>query len=276
MVSQLASAYLILPLAAALLGQAQSPPANTPDDKDFYTQCVKLSENSPESAERVAGDWRDRGGGFPARHCLALALAGEGKYREAAETLETMAEDFRVAEGGQAGQALSTFDRSMIADIYGQAGNAWLLAGEPIRAYDILTAGISEATASSQAALELLIDRARASAATEDFDAALVDLDAAQAIEPDRADIYVFRANAHRVLEHWDEAKADIDRALEIDPRHLGALLERGNLKRIEGDDDGARQDWLAILSADPESPVADAARKNIESMDVKTDDDGS
>jgi hypothetical protein len=47
-------------------------------------------------------------------------------------------------------------------------------------------------------------------------------------------------------------------------------LLERGILRRLKGDDKGARADWLKILATAPSGAAADAARKNLELMDVK------
>jgi len=46
--------------------------------------------------------------------------------------------------------------------------------------------------------------------------------------------------------------------------------LERGILRRLKGDDAGARADWLMVLSLAPDGPASDAARTNLEKMDVK------
>ena len=49
----------------------------------------------------------------------------------------------------------------------------------------------------------------------------------------------------------------------------MAALLERGNLRRLDGDDNGARADWLMVLSLQPQGEAAEAARQNLEKMDV-------
>ena len=65
-------------------------------------------------------------------------------------------------------------------------------------------------------------------------------------------------------------ARADTDAALARDPAHPEALLERGILKRLAGDKDGARADWIKLLEVAPKTAAADAARANLEKMDVK------
>jgi tetratricopeptide (TPR) repeat protein len=78
-----------------------------------------------------------------------------------------------------------------------------------------------------------------------------------------------YRAAAQRYLGDYDEALIDAESAVRVDPKHIGALLERGNLYRMKKRLPEARQDWLRILEIDPDSAAADAARLNIEHMDV-------
>ena len=83
-------------------------------------------------------------------------------------------------------------------------------------------------------------------------------------------DALAFRAAAFRFLDQTAAARADTDAALARDPAHPEALLERGILKRLAGDKDGARADWIKLLEVAPETGAADAARANLEKMDVK------
>jgi regulator of sirC expression with transglutaminase-like and TPR domain len=117
----------------------------------------------------------------------------------------------------------------------------------------------------------LMIDRAQARAGHRDYAGAVEDLSRAIEREDRRADAFVFRASAYRLLDKLELALADVERALRLQPRHPDGLLERGNLRRLRQNDDGARKDWLAVIRADPGSQAADAARRNLESMDVKT-----
>jgi len=63
--------------------------------------------------------------------------------------------------------------------------------------------------------------------------------------------------------------RAALARALALEPENTEGLLERGILRRLAGDETGARGDWLRVLALDPESPTAEAARANLEKLDV-------
>ena len=67
--------------------------------------------------------WHERGGAHPADHCAAVALVGLKQYKEAATRLEALA------------QEMTTAPASLRAEVLDQAGQAWLLAGDPVRAY---------------------------------------------------------------------------------------------------------------------------------------------
>ena len=67
--------------------------------------------------------WLGRGGAHPADHCAAVALITLGKYKEGATRLQALA------------QAMTTAPAALRAEVLDQAGQAWLLAGDPVRAY---------------------------------------------------------------------------------------------------------------------------------------------
>ena len=46
----------------------------------------------------------------------------------------------------------------------------------------------------------------------------------------------------------------------------------RGNIRRLQGDSAGARKDWLQAIKLAPTSPAAEAARRNLERMDIKVE----
>ncbi|MSO74376.1 MAG: hypothetical protein EXQ99_04375 [Alphaproteobacteria bacterium] len=108
-----------------------------------------------------------------------------------------------------------------------------------------------------------------AAAAGSYFDA-IDDLNRIIELTPDDADALVYRATAYRYLDAPSLAEDDIERALASAPYHLGASLERGNLRRLRDDQAGAHADWLKVITLAPESEAADAARKNIEALDIK------
>ena len=223
------------------------------DHANQYRACMALSKSAPQEAFNTALNWRDLGGGEAAEHCIAAALIGLGQYTEAAGRLEKLAN-----------RAIQKAD--VKAGILGHAAQAWILAGKSTRAEAVLTAALKLTPDDGI----LMIDRAQARAVHKDYAGAVDDLSRAIKLEDRRADAFVFRASAYRLLDKLELALADIERALTLQPGHPDGLLERGNLRRLRQDDDGARKDWLAVILSDPDSPAADAAGRNLESMDVK------
>lgn len=222
---------------------------------DNYDQCLQTAVSDPEAAYEEASTWSDLGGGMPAKHCVAIALFGLGQFSEAAKRLEQLA------------QEPTSDQKTLTPQLLGQAGNAWLMAGKYDRAYAALTAGLKIAPDS----VELLIDRSLALAATQHYWETVDDLNHALDIDPNHVDALVFRASAYRYLGTLELATDDIDRALWLAPHNIPGLLERGNIRRLEGDDAGARADWLEVVTRAPESPAAEAARHNLERLDVAT-----
>lgn len=223
------------------------------EDAKRYRDCMALVEKNPDGAFDSALAWQGLGGGEAAEHCLAAALIGLKQYREGARRLEVLALHSKGRDAVRVG---------MLA----HAARAWLLADDPQRSYDVLTAAIKLNPEDP----DLLIDRAEARAAMKHYPQAVDDLNEALRLDPGHADAYVFRATARRFLDDLARAEADVEKALKIAPDHPEGLLERGILRRLKGDQAGARQDWLAVLHAAPGSAAAEAAQKNIEMMDVK------
>ena len=238
---------LITGLGSWASADDEKPPAQR------YQACLSEVEKFPKDAFEDAIQWAREGGGGPAEHCAASALMALGLYADAAKRLEA------VALSEKRGARLK-------AHILAQAGEAWLLANNATRAEAVATTALKlmpKATA-------LLIVRARARAERGDYVGAKADLDIALLETPGHPDALAFRAAAFRFLNDRAAARADTDAALAHDPAHPEALLERGILKRLAGDTNGARADWIKLLEVAPETGTADAARTNLEKMDVK------
>src|SRR5271166_2011747 len=112
----------------ALLASAAPVPAaprNAEADAAAYEHCMKLARQDPGAAQKLAQAWHERGGAHPADHCGAVALIGLKQYKEAAIRLEALA------------QAMTAAPTSLRAEVLDQAGQAWLLAGDPVRAYAV-------------------------------------------------------------------------------------------------------------------------------------------
>jgi regulator of sirC expression with transglutaminase-like and TPR domain len=256
-----AAALLALQLlagAAAADEPAKAPaaPRNAEADAATYDRCLKLAKQDPAAAQSLARAWHERGGAHPADHCAAVALVGLKQYKEAANRLEALAQDMKTAPAG------------LRADVLDQAGQAWLLAGDPVRAY----AASGQALSLRPNDPDLLVDRAEAAAAAGYLDKAVADLDHVLKTDPGRVDALMYRASANRALDRLDPALADIEKALAEAPNSVPALLERGNIRRLKGDAKGAREDWERIGQLAPGSPADMAARANIERLDAGQD----
>jgi len=239
-------------IAISVAGVAIAAP--DADGRLQYDACMTLARDKPEQGFDRAIAWRGLGGGDAAEHCAATALIGLGQYADAAARLEALAARNKKGPRIKAG-------------LLAHAARAWLLGGKSQRAEGVLTAAL-KMTPDDAA---LLVDRAEAKAGQKNYPGAVDDLTEAIRRDDRRADAYVFRATAYRFLDNLALAEADAEKALALEPGHVEGRLERGILRRLKGDDAGARQDWLAVLRLSPNAPAADAARANLEAMDVRT-----
>lgn len=233
-----------------------APGAPRPADADAatYERCMKLARDKPAAAKELAESWSGRGGGHPADHCHAVALIGLKQYKPGAAQLEKL------------GEAMVSAPAALRAGVLAQAGQAWLLAGDPGRAY--ADAGAALALHPDDA--EILIDRAEAAGAAGWYDKAVADLDRVLKAEPARLEALIYRASAYRELGRLDPALADAEQALKLAPNSVPALLERGDIRGQKGDLDGARQDWARVAALAPGSADAAAAKANLGRLDEK------
>jgi tetratricopeptide (TPR) repeat protein len=249
---------LFIAAAAAEAGPPTRPagPRNADADAATYDRCLKLAKQNPGAAQSLAQTWHERGGAHPAEHCAAVALVGLKRYKEAATRLEALA------------QAMTTAPTGLRADVFDQAGQAWLLAGDPMRAY----AAAGQALGVQPNDPELLLDRAEAAAAAGYYDKAVADLDHVLRADPSRVEALIYRASANRALNRLDAALADVEKALVQTPNSVPGLLERGNIRRLRGDLDGARADWERVGQLAPGGQADMAAKANIERLQTTED----
>ena len=221
-------------------------------DSAEYERCLSMLNTNASGARAFADAWVATGGGDGAAHCLALAIIALGEPDTGAEMMDKLA----------AGSKAPAIAR---AAVYGQAGQAWLMAGEPDRALASTTLALTMTPDDA----DLLIDRSIAAATLERYQDAVDDLTRALDMDPRRADALVFRAAAWRHVNHLDLAQDDIDRAFVLDPENADALLERGILRQRRGDRAGARQDWERAVQLSPDSATGDLAQQNLALLDA-------
>ncbi len=242
---------LVLTAATPLLAAPSSPLDDpTLPGSNRYERCLAMAHSRPQDALAAANAWQTAGGGDAAMHCQAIALVALRRYAEAAAKLDQLARQSR--EQG-----------ALRAQIYDQAGNAWLLGQQPANAESSFTSAITLSPSDP----ELLTDRARARAMLKNWAGADSDLSAALALAPLRADILVLRSSARHAEGKGTEARADVDRALDIKPGYAEALVERGVMKYESGDTIGAKADWQQVISDAPGTAAAAAANEHLKAM---------
>lgn len=218
-----------------------------------YRTCLELVQTQPKKALEKAGQWAGLGGGLPAEHCKAAAMDALGEHQTAAGMLEDLATKGRATAEIKAG-------------LLRQAAAAWVNAGQDERALGVLNAAIpldpQSASLREDRALLLV-------GANKPWDA-IEDLSTALNLEPQRISALTLRAAAYRRVQSYDQARADIDRATKLAPNDPEVWLEAGNLALASRRPADARQSWMTVLRLAPTSVSADAARANIERLDVK------
>lgn len=233
---------------------ADTPPINEAQQERKYQDCMSQAQSAPKQALKQAMAWEKEGGGDAARHCVAASYMGLKQYDDAALELE------RIAE------TLPQVKAPIMAQLFGQAAQAWMQMDKPDRALADINQGLKVAKNN----VDLLVFRATIYGNEDKYFEALDDLNAAYDLTSDRGTILVMRATAYRKLQQPDLAKDNVDLALKADPNDPDALLERGSQRAESGDKDGARADWMKTIELAPDSPAAADARDGLAKLDVK------
>ncbi len=212
---------------------------------DQYDRCMDMLADDPAGADALATSWK--GGGEAAMQCHALAQVELGNPAAGAALLTTLA-------------ASSTADAGARAEVFGQAAQAWTMAGNTDQAYATATQAITLSPDDP----ELRVTHAIAAIAVRQDREAVEDLGDVLATDPKRADALTLRATAYRRLNALAQAQADITLACAQDPDNADALLERGIIRQLLGDRAGARQDWEKVADLSPDSPTGDLAQQDL------------
>jgi tetratricopeptide (TPR) repeat protein len=262
---------------AALIPDAAKPPStpsprpppqdgeNAPDDSlplpippvapriaegDQYDRCMDLLADDPAGADALAVAWK--GGGEAAMQCRALAQVELGNPASGAALLTGLA-------------SASAAEPSARAEVFGQAAQAWTMAGNAAKAYETAT----QAIALSPDDPELRVTHAIAAASVRRDREAIDDLTAVLAGDPKRADALTLRATAYRRLGDLARAQTDIGLACAQDGENADALLERGIIRQLLGDRGGARQDWQKVMELAADTPAGDLAQQDLALLDA-------
>lgn len=222
-----------------------------------YTICLSLAAREPDEAFEHSLRWQDTGGGNAALHCSAVALFNLGHFDEAAVRLEKLA-----------GSMPDETPPTVVAEILAHAGIAWQQEGD----LDKALAAQNNALDLSASNPDILTDRATTLFERFNYWEAIDDLNQALFLASARADILTLRASAYRHVDALDLALEDANRALELEPDYPEALLERGIIHRLQENTAKARGDWVRLIQIHEGRPAADAARRNLELLDVQVE----
>lgn len=250
----LVAASATVAAATTVVAQSRVARPETEAGKKRYAACVALTKSDPNKALARASAWRQRNGGLPADHCLALALVALRQYVDAAKELERIA------------TAMAQPPNPLRPEILDQEGNAWLLAGDAKQAYGSFSAAVALAPEN----VEYVTDRARAAIALGDNGDAASDLTRALRYDPTRTNLYILRAETRRKLGQIGLAVEDANTALALDPNSVRALIERGILREDMGDKKGAEHDWLSVVRLAPNTAAAAEAQAHIQTLTLK------
>ena len=238
---------ILLALAAAA---APAGPVDTP--KNRYRACLALSRTAPARAVGQAQEWLGSGGGVDAAQCLGLAWSAQEKWPEAAAAFEAAAKDAAARQDGRRG------------DLWVEAGNARLAAGDPAAARKAFEAALATRLLAPQLEGEVELDLGRAAAALGDPAAARAHIDKGLALVAKDAFGWYLSAALARRQNDLALAREHIARAVSLAPDDAPILLEAGNIAGLSGEKDAALGLYARAARAAPDSEAAKAARAAI------------
>ena len=241
-----------------------------PSGEDRYSFCMDMAENAPDKGINLALVWQTEGGGVPARHCEAVGLYYAGEYGESALRLQHIAEDMRLGRDMPLNGGKRVVAReALLAGMYDQIARSWLLAGEIVRSESAIDTALSLVAKNSQAERNYLVTRARIAAADGDHILAIEDLSRVKKGDPGRVDILLLLGSALRQAGRLVESEAALTAYQATHKNDPALYLELGNLYDKKGDKIAARRAWVMVLQLEEAGINADAARANIERLDV-------
>jgi len=207
-------AALILPL---VLGQTSTAPTGQLGER--FARCVQLIESNPADAYEEGMAWAAEAQSVHAFRCAAMALVAQYRFDEGARRLQSLA------------SAVAPENTALRAELWSQAGNAWLLAREPGNARSQFTRAITTMESDPSQLPDLLIDRARAYAMEADWRPAEEDLSRALDIRPSDPLALRLRATARMNQRSFELAQADAMAAVRLEPGNEENTLVLGDIR---------------------------------------------
>ncbi|HEY5712088.1 MAG TPA: hypothetical protein VIT38_09345 [Allosphingosinicella sp.] len=241
----------VTPPAPAAAARARAPSA----DETRLQVCAALARADPAGAVDEGQAWIAQRGGVPARQCLGLGLAGLQRWAPAATVFE------------QAAREAEAQNLPLRADLWVQAGNAWLAAGENGRALQAIDAALAVPSLTDALRGEAQVDRARAQMALGHADLARQDLDRALQLAPADPFAWYLSAALARRENNLARAGTDIARAAQLAPDDPDITLLAGTIAGLNGNMVEAERLYRRVVQLAPESEAGRAAAASLATM---------
>ncbi|HYJ82116.1 MAG TPA: hypothetical protein VEW26_04625 [Allosphingosinicella sp.] len=245
----------MISLLLALAAQAAGP-VDTPANRN--RACLALVRKEPARAAGQAQAWLRSGGGLMAAQCLGLALSAQEKWAEAAAAFEAAAKEAETRQDARRG------------DLWVEAGNARLAAGDPASARRAFDAALATRLLAPQLEGEVQLDLGRAAVALDDPAGARAHIDKGLALVPKDAFGWYLSAALARRQNDLALAREHIAKAVSLAPDDAPILLEAGNIAGLSGEKDAALGLYARAVRTAPGSDAAKAAQAAIAANEAK------
>lgn len=244
---------------AAAAAQVAGPVAGPVDTAaNRYRNCIVLTRTAPARAAGQAQAWLGSGGGLMAAQCLGLALAAQEKWPEAAAAFEAAAKDAESRQDRRRG------------DLWVEAGNARLAAGDAAAARKAFETALAAGTLSPQLEGEVHLDLARAAVALGDPAGARARIEKGLALVPKDPFGWYLSAALARKQSDLALARDHIAKAVALAPDDASILLEAGNIAGLSGEKDAALGLYARAARTAPGSDAGKAALAAIAANEAK------
>jgi tetratricopeptide (TPR) repeat protein len=239
----------MIPILIALAAAPAAPagPIDTPRNR--YRACLASARSSPARAVGLAQTWLGSGGGVDAAQCLGLAWSAQEKWPEAASAFEAAAKDADNRQDRRRGE------------LWVEAGNAWLAAGDPAKARKAFETALATRLLAPQLEGEVHLDLGRAAAAANDPAGARLHIDKGLELVPKDAFAWYLSAALARKESDLARAREHIAKAVSLAPDDAAILLEAGNIAGASGERDAALGLYARAARLSPESDAGKAAK---------------